>query len=632
MSDPMPSWEELKRRKIVQWGLAYLAGAWVVLQLVDVLGGPFGWSAGLTRGVAILLAAGFFVTLVLAWYHGEQGQQRVSGPELLMVTALLVVAGAAIAIASGSADTAAPEEPGEAMALPATGADSIPSRSIAVLPLDDHSPDPEDAYFAGAMTEAITNALQKVPALRVTSRNSAAKFTDSEKTLGEFARAELGVAHVIEGSVQLQDGTALVTVQLIDTATEDHLWSETYEVELIDVIGVQVDIARQVAERLATTLSERAAERIRSGSTDDPRAYDLYLRATDAGKETLDDLDRRISLLQEAVRRDSAFALAHFMLGDAYYQMAVRGDPSRYDSAFVQLDRAIDAARDSLFVDFLKAFRHWAVEQNPEKAIDMMLPIARQSPSDLRAASFLAASYGSTGDLDEALVWGRKAVALDPLDPRYRTGQGRMFTHLGLDSLARRELEKGIELGSERARGFLFDLHLLRGEFSAADTVVDSVRSLGSPWADIYEVRLHAWSGDMPAARAAIARISEEALRDRGWTDAPTVAHILLLAGDTAQAEALLDEAEAIRVLPTDIYSGTGLKLRIAAVRGDAEAAERLLREATEIGWRRARLVPADPVFSRVRDAPGFQAALAELERIVAEQRAAALRDLRDGD
>ncbi|MFW6084996.1 MAG: hypothetical protein ACODAA_07275, partial [Gemmatimonadota bacterium] len=72
----MPSWNELKRRKIVQWALAYLAGAWVVLQLVDILGGQFGWSTGLVRGISVLLAVGFFVTLVLAWYHGEQGRQR----------------------------------------------------------------------------------------------------------------------------------------------------------------------------------------------------------------------------------------------------------------------------------------------------------------------------------------------------------------------------------------------------------------------------------------------------------------------------------------------------------------------------------------------------------------------------
>jgi uncharacterized membrane protein YkgB len=99
----MPSWDELKRRKIVQWALAYLAGAWVILQLVDILADQFGWPAGLVRGVTILLAAGFFVTLVLAWYHGEQGRQRASGPELLMVAALLLLAGAAIAMAGGSA-------------------------------------------------------------------------------------------------------------------------------------------------------------------------------------------------------------------------------------------------------------------------------------------------------------------------------------------------------------------------------------------------------------------------------------------------------------------------------------------------------------------------------------------------
>ena len=100
----MPTTDELKSRKIVQWALAYLAGAWVVLQVVDILGEQFGWPTGLVRGITVALTAGFFVTLVLAWYHGEQGRQRVSGPELLMVAALLLIAGAAVSIVGGDDD------------------------------------------------------------------------------------------------------------------------------------------------------------------------------------------------------------------------------------------------------------------------------------------------------------------------------------------------------------------------------------------------------------------------------------------------------------------------------------------------------------------------------------------------
>lgn len=111
----MSSWGELKRRKIVQWALAYLAGAWLMLQLLDVLANQFGSLGTLQRGVTVLLAIGFPIALVLAWYHGEKGRQRVSGPELLMVTALLVVAGAAITLVR--------ENPATEAAGPRTGLD-----------------------------------------------------------------------------------------------------------------------------------------------------------------------------------------------------------------------------------------------------------------------------------------------------------------------------------------------------------------------------------------------------------------------------------------------------------------------------------------------------------------------------
>ncbi len=94
-------WERMKQRKLVQWAVAYLAGAWVVFQLVAELGGRWSWPAGLQRAIDVMLVAGFSITLVLAWYHGEKGRQRVSGPELLMVAALLVLAGSALTLVRG---------------------------------------------------------------------------------------------------------------------------------------------------------------------------------------------------------------------------------------------------------------------------------------------------------------------------------------------------------------------------------------------------------------------------------------------------------------------------------------------------------------------------------------------------
>lgn len=314
----MRTFHELKRRKIVQWALAYLAGAWIAVQLVRELVDAWGLPDPMVQGVHVLLALGFFVTLVLAWYHGEKGRQRVSGPELLMIAGIFVVAGVALtavrgqseAEGRGGASAARGDQPGPAATLPRLAApdDSIPFRSVAVLPLDNLSATAEHAYLAGAMTEQITHALAQVPELFVPSRNSASKFPESGQTVRGFAR-ELGVAHVIEGSVQRVEDDVRVIVQLIDAPTGEHVWSEEYNRTLADLLDLQVEIAGQVAEKLASTLTERASERIRAGSSEDAEAMDLFLRATEGGRDMgyVQVVRSGIPLLEAAVARDPEF-------------------------------------------------------------------------------------------------------------------------------------------------------------------------------------------------------------------------------------------------------------------------------------------------------------------------------------
>ena len=140
---PSPSLlQRLKERKLVQWAVAYLAGAWVVLQALDALETPLGLTATIQRTILVVVIAGFFVTLILAWYHGEKGRQKASGPELLMVAALLVIAGGVLSIIPGGEQGVDPFYPGNTHFVE----DDRPS--IAVLPFDNFSPNPDDAYFA----------------------------------------------------------------------------------------------------------------------------------------------------------------------------------------------------------------------------------------------------------------------------------------------------------------------------------------------------------------------------------------------------------------------------------------------------------------------------------------------------
>ncbi|MGB8634510.1 MAG: hypothetical protein WCD36_04430, partial [Rhodanobacteraceae bacterium] len=204
-------WARLRQRKLVQWAVAYVAFAFALLQGIDIVAHQFGWSDNVQRGCTLALIVGFVVTLVLAWYHGEQGRQRVTGPELLLIALALAIGGgflwqfsrspvpeekasATPAAASAGRDSAAP------VTMPASNA-SIPAKSIAVLPFENLSSDKDNAYFADGMQDLILTKLADIGDLKVISRTSTLKYKSRPENLKQVA-AELGVATLLEGSVQ----------------------------------------------------------------------------------------------------------------------------------------------------------------------------------------------------------------------------------------------------------------------------------------------------------------------------------------------------------------------------------------------------------------------------------------------
>ncbi|MCK5652654.1 MAG: hypothetical protein KAJ42_14795, partial [Gemmatimonadetes bacterium] len=159
--------QRLKERKLVQWALAYLAGAWVLFEVTDAVGGRWSLPDVFFQGLFVVLAIGFFVALVLAWYHGEKGRQRVSGPELLMVAALLVIAGGVLSLLGGGEEVSEPTGTATPAAEP-----EHPRTVIAVLPFQNLSADGPYAYFAGGLHDELLTQLAKVAALKVISRTS----------------------------------------------------------------------------------------------------------------------------------------------------------------------------------------------------------------------------------------------------------------------------------------------------------------------------------------------------------------------------------------------------------------------------------------------------------------------------
>src|SRR5262249_11319913 len=205
--------QRLKRRKLVQWAIAYVAAGFALLQGIDIVAQQFGWPEGVRRGITLALVVGFFVTLVLAWYHGERGTQRVTGTELLIIALVLALGGGLLwrftaVRLPGDKAVAPPNDHKTELAV------TIPEKSIAVLPFENRSEDKTNAYFAEGVHDEILTRLSKIADLKVTSRTSTEHYKSAPENLAEIAK-QLGVAHVLEGSVQKSGDAVRVRQRLL---------------------------------------------------------------------------------------------------------------------------------------------------------------------------------------------------------------------------------------------------------------------------------------------------------------------------------------------------------------------------------------------------------------------------------
>ena len=238
------------------------------------------------------------------------------------------------------------QHPGESQPSESSVAEEVDSKSIAVLPFDNLSPDPENEYFSLGITEDIITQLSKIPDLRVTSRTSAMRYQDSEKSVREIAR-ELQVASILAGSVRRVGNQVRITAQLIDSKTDEHLWAETYDREIEDIFAIQSDVAEQIASSLKVELSPEDRARIERKPTESLTAYDYYLKGRDHYYSySRENNEQAIEFFNEALEVDPDYALAHGGLADAYAQRWLW-----YGFSEEWLDSAIEESNKAVALD-----------------------------------------------------------------------------------------------------------------------------------------------------------------------------------------------------------------------------------------------------------------------------------------
>jgi TolB-like protein len=319
---------ELQRRKVLRVAATYLVGAWIVLQVAVALQTAWALSAAFSGTILNLMILGFPVALGLTWFFEitPQGIKRTTasadGAPLKLQTTDFALAGALALVFVVSAaqllwprDTAPAGADSAAKTETAAAETSKPEpprlgdKSIAVLPFTNLSKSEDDAFFADGLAEEVLNTLAHVHGIRVTSRTSSFAFKGKEVGVKEIAK-QLTVRHVLEGSVRRDGESVRVTAQLIDTATDAHVWSETYERKLADVFTVQDEIARAIAGALNIEISVSGGA---SGApTTNMEAYRLYLKARELSQQISEEnLLEAIALYERAIAMDEKFAEAY---------------------------------------------------------------------------------------------------------------------------------------------------------------------------------------------------------------------------------------------------------------------------------------------------------------------------------
>jgi adenylate cyclase len=425
---------EMKRRRVTRVIVLYAIAGWIVIEVSSTvlpnLNLP-SWSVTL---VTALVALGFILAIMLAWAFDI-------GPGGIHRTADAASAGNDATVVKNDKKPANTEDAG------AGSPDAIDLKSIAVLPFVNMSGDAENEYFSDGISEEILNLLVKLPKLRVASRTSSFAFKGKDFDIPEVAR-RLNVGTVLEGSVRRAGERVRITGQLIETSTDSHLWSETYDREMKDVFAIQDDIAQSIVAALQMTLTPKDRRALQYVATSNPEAYDYYLK----GRKYMYTMSSRnfehaIQMYNRAIELDPNYAIAYAGMADTYSQMFRFVDASPENAA-----RALDASQHaveldpdsaeahasrglSLFINekYQEAERHFETagllnpklfesyffyalscssQGNYEKAARLFVQASEVNLADYQSPSFLALAYTAMGRTEDAKKARHRTIEL----------------------------------------------------------------------------------------------------------------------------------------------------------------------------------------------------------------------------
>ncbi len=502
---------ELKRRNVYKVAIAYAVVAWLLMQIATQVF-PFleipNWAI---RLVIMLIVIGFPIALVIAWAFEltPEGLKRTEPADELPKKSgrsrawiyVVVIAGAISVGLFFVGRYTAPDKQG--------GTVEVVTKSIAVLPFENLSHDPDNAYFADGIQEEILTRLSKIADLKVISRTSTQRFKSTPDNLVEIAK-QLGVANILEGSVQRSADQVRVNVQLIKAATDAHLWADTFDRKLTDIFAVESEIAKAVADTLQAKLSGAEQSAIAARPTENSEAHELYLRGRYFfGKREADNLKRAIDYFNQAIAKDPNYAPAYAGLADSYAILSESPHESRADA----LNKARVAADKALALDNKLAEAHVSrgllfVEDLNLKAAEQEYQRAIELNPNYAFAHYLFGSDVLTplGDFDHAISEMNRAVELDPFSGIINTNLGWCYLCARRYPEAIAQFRKAAELDPNSPMPALGLAHELSGQREQAITAyqraydLDLEKHSGHPADPMLLVAVYALKGERAKA------------------------------------------------------------------------------------------------------------------------------------
>jgi len=546
--NPNNFFAELKRRNVYKVAIAYAVVAWLLMQIATQVFPFFEIPNWAVRLVVLLLVIGCPVALILAWAFEltPEGIKRTeiadelpkkSGRSSAWIYVIIVTGTIGAGLVFFGRYTSSRQSPKTA------------EKSIAVLPFENRSEDKANAYFAEGVQDEILTRLSKIADLKVTSRTSTQHYKSVPENLAEIAK-QLGVAHILEGSVQKSGDAVRVNVQLIKADNDSQVWAETFDRKLTDIFSVESDVAKAIADQLRAHITRQEEQVIAAKPTKNIEAYDAYLRGRYFwNKRTSDGIKHAIEHFQQSIARDPDFALGHAGLADSYialtfYNFAAPHEtmPKAKESAIkaLALDDPLAEAHASLAHILMNYDWNWsAAEKEFKRSIEL-------KPDYATAHEWYAIHYlTATGRFEEAVQEMKRALELEPASLVMNTFMGATLYYAGRYDEAIDQCRRTIEMDPNFAVAH-WHLGLAYEQRQVLDAATEEFKkaislSAGSPLMKAALGRAYAKSQKKHEANEMLNELSE--LSKQQYVSAYEVATIYVALGNNEQAFQLLEQA-----------------------------------------------------------------------------------------